>query len=147
MSDVVFFVNHLFLTDLDKRTHKQNKYLDVDEKTGATSNINRRTFKKLMEYFSQDNEKLVPYHIVAADVRAILNVDEGINCKLLGKRNLETCSKNTLEMYEAYDAPLEKLRETNKNDQDFLDKIPETNVPLVLKEFNLLKKVFMQNSL
>jgi hypothetical protein len=85
--DCVSFLRHALETDLDRRTHNKNKYLDVD-KNGNPSNVNRRIFKKLLWYFGNDNnEKLVPYHVVAADIRNIINADEGINVLLYGKRN------------------------------------------------------------
>lgn len=61
--------------DLDK------SHLQVQQ----TTDIHRRTYKKMYKYFEQKNEQLVPQKRVAEDLRKYLDVMEGLRCIIYGK--------------------------------------------------------------
>lgn len=42
--------------------------------------------KKLVNYFGNKNEKIMPYHQVASEVRSLMNVQEGLNIQLRGQK-------------------------------------------------------------
>ena len=148
--DCINFVRQAFTTDLDKRTHNQNQYLHVDQKTGEiTKFVNRRVFKQLIRYFSKQNEKIVPYQSVASDVRREVGVQEGLNVLIRGfklKVKEDTVLSN---FYSAYDTELAKRRDSllKAGKTKKVEMLPGTKVPIVLKEFSLLKSILLQNSM
>ena len=86
----------------------------------------------------------MPYHKVAAEVRDKINVDEGISVLLKGQK-VPGISAEIDDMHSCYDQELirrkaeyEKKGKTNK-----LARLPWTKVPMVLKEFNLVKRILI----
>lgn len=83
LTDIYWFVKHLYKMDLDKSTSKKTK---AEELTDLPE-IHRRTYKKMLKYFAEQNDQLVLERHVAEDLRKYLDVDEGIRCLIFGKPN------------------------------------------------------------
>ena len=81
VTDVYWFVRHLYKMDLDKTITKKSKAEEMME----LPQINRRSYKKMLTYFSEQNDQLVLQRHVAEDIRKYLDVDEGIRCLIFGK--------------------------------------------------------------
>ena len=67
--------------DLDKSTTKKEKAEELSE----LPEIHRRSYKKMLKYFGEQNDQLVLQRHVAEDLRKYLDVDEGIRCLVFGK--------------------------------------------------------------
>eukprot|EP00354_Favella_ehrenbergii_P000440 CAMPEP_0170471676 /NCGR_PEP_ID=MMETSP0123-20130129/13840_1 /TAXON_ID=182087 /ORGANISM="Favella ehrenbergii, Strain Fehren 1" /LENGTH=98 /DNA_ID=CAMNT_0010739451 /DNA_START=2891 /DNA_END=3187 /DNA_ORIENTATION=- len=91
-----WFVKHLYKVDLDKSVTKKTKAEEVTE----LPEIHRRTYKRMLKYFGEQNDQLVLQKDVAGDLRKYLDVDEGIRCLIFGKPNQIPADK--LNFYLAY---------------------------------------------
>ena len=89
--DLWWFLKHLYKMDLEKSNPKQSA-----EGRQANIEINRRTYRKMVEYFSLKNEQLVQQKRVAEDLRAYLDVMEGVKCMVYGRPNYVNASKASL---------------------------------------------------
>ena len=54
ITDTYWFVKHLYKSDLDKSTSKSQK-----EEAADLPEIHRRSYKKMMKYFGEQNDQLV----------------------------------------------------------------------------------------
>lgn len=79
--DLYWFIAHLYKMDLEKANTKG------DPTAAKESEINRRTYKKMLEYFSLKNEQLVQQKRVAEDLRNYLDIMEGVKCLVYGRPN------------------------------------------------------------
>lgn len=83
LTDIYWFVRHLYKMDLDKSISKKTKAEEITD----LPEIHRRTYKKMIKYFAEQNDQLVLERHVAEDLRKYLDVDEGIRCLIFGKPN------------------------------------------------------------
>jgi hypothetical protein len=56
--DLWWFVRHLYKMDLEKSNTGRSK-MDSGDASSSRVEINRRTYRKMVEYFSQRNEQMV----------------------------------------------------------------------------------------
>ena len=63
--DLYWFIRHLYKTDLDRTVTKKAK----SEVSSELPEIHRRTYKKMLVYFSFQNDQLVQQKSVALDLR------------------------------------------------------------------------------
>ena len=99
ITDIYWFVMHLYKMDLDKTITKKSKAEEIME----LPQINRRSYKKMLKYFGEQNDQLVLQRHVAEDIRKYLDVDEGIRCLIFGKP--KNIPENKWNLYLAYQQP------------------------------------------
>ena len=94
--DTYWFLVHLYKMDLDKSVTKKSK----EEKLTELPEIHRRSYKRMLKYFGEQNDQLVLQRHVAEDLRKYLDVDEGIRCLIFGKPS--TIPADKAHFYLAY---------------------------------------------
>jgi hypothetical protein len=57
--DLGWFIRHLYKMDLEKSNTGRSKMDSIDTSSTSRVEINRRTYRKMVEYFSQRNEQMV----------------------------------------------------------------------------------------
>jgi len=135
--DLFWFLKHLYTMELDK------SHLQVQ----ATPSLNRRTYKKMIAYFEQKNDQLVPQKKVAEDLREYLDVVEGLRSLVYGRRKY--IPQDKLGLYITY---ARKFIRQGKKSAGFelMDEGLDTKedvVEQVVKEFEVVKQVLLNNSI
>lgn len=101
--DNVWFFVHLYNQNLDRSN--SSKAFIGSENINDTE-IHRRTYKKMLEYFRHANEQLVLQKQVITDIRKYLDVEEGLRCLIWGKPDY--IDSNKVELYKSYMVPNKK---------------------------------------
>ena len=153
--DIVWFLIHTYKKDLDKTVTK-TKGKDVD----ALPEINRRTYKKIHEYFEKQNDQLVLQKQIAEDLRSFMDVDEGIRCMIYGKPI--KIKEDKADFYIAYmHQDLEPKTQEHQLDSqqdihdekvtpgesEVLDDETFFMVERVVQEYNTIKQVLINNAI
>ncbi|CDW87773.1 transient receptor potential cation subfamily member 4 [Stylonychia lemnae] len=137
--DIYWFTLHLYKMDLDK------SHLQVQQ----TTNLNRRTYKKMIKYFEQKNEQLVPQKRVAEDLREYLDVMEGVRCLVFGRPKQIPSDK--VGLYITYAKKyLQQAQGKKSVGFELMAEGLETHedvVEQVVKEYQVVKEVLLNNSI
>ncbi len=148
VTDMFWFIKHLYKMDLDKSITKKTKAEEISD----LPEIHRRTYKKMLKYFSQQNDQLVLERHVAEDLRKYLDVDEGIRCLIFGKPSV--IPEDKIHFYLAYakhvnhqnesdgdiESPKPKKSEETEEDEDFFF------IERIVSEYSTIKTVLINNS-
>jgi len=146
--DMFWFFKHLYKMDLDKSVTKKTKAEEVAE----LPEIHRRTYKKMLKYFADQNDQLVLSRHVSEDLRKYLNVDEGIRCLIFGKPS--QIPEDKINFYMAYARHISKVEEDGveegKNGAKSQDEEEEDddffNIERIVGEYSTIKSVLINNS-
>jgi hypothetical protein len=152
--DTWWFVSHLYKTNLDKTITKKEK----QEVSLELPEIHRITYKKMLAYFSVQNDQLVLEKSVALDLRKYLDVDEALRCKIYGKPT--EIDESKMNLYLAYAKQTDvKTAGSDPNVQD--EKNPKTDaentkdetqdddffsIEHIVDEYATIKTVLLNNS-
>jgi hypothetical protein len=140
--DVYWFIRHMYKMDLDKVAQKKK-----DDDGGSVKAIDRKTFKKMLVYFenqnSSDQQQISPQKNVAHDIREYLNVDQGIQYLLWKQRPGDPDLAEDLGESSNADSPPKKSEKGKGKDKEK----KELKIPTIVKEYIIVKKMLINNAL
>lgn len=93
IADCFWYWAHVFKEDLDKTEFAQAKKSNHDT-------LHRRSYKKMLDYFEKQNDRLVLLKKVSEDLRKYLDVEEGLRCLIFGYHDIFPQMVNLYQDYE-----------------------------------------------